>query len=423
LIFLFCVFSAIVEMLPIIRNMRPVLMLATLGLLAVFATGQYTKVLSAPIGQAIAIFTVWFIACIPFAIWRGGSFNVFMDRWYKAALTFLLTAGLLTTLPQAKRLFHAIAYAIGLMAIITVVLNQRHAGRLILNNTRYANSNDLAWTLLVGLTFLGYLYVRGRGYQKVAAVLLSLPVLLALSGTGSREGSLGVLMLGTLVFAAASRATRIKLVLSLPVILVLLLVVVPPELRMRYTTWFGEVDPLHNEPGRSSWIGSTESRKRLLKDSLIITAQHPLLGVGPGNFIVAQDVLAQGRGERSAWHVTHNTYTEASSEMGIPGLIIYVTFLFQIFKVVNSIIRTRSRSPEWVELRAMARTLRTALGVFLVIAFFSSLTYTIDVPILAGLVLALGFMAQKQRAIDRATAEEAVVGPSAEAGLEPVAVG
>ena len=310
------------------------------------------------------------------------------------------------------------------MSIVTLVLNQRHQGRLMLDNTRYANSNGLAWTLLIGLIFLGYLYKTGNGYQKATAVILSLPVVVALSRTGSRTGVLGVAMLVVLVFKASSKATRAKIIASLPIILLLLVMVVPQEIRMRYLTWFGEVEYAHKfEGGRSSWIQSTESRKKLLIDSLIVTAQHPLLGAGPGNFAVAQDLLAKARGERSLWHVTHNTYTEVSSEMGIPGFAIYVTFLYQTFKILGSIIRTRSRSPEWVELRTMALTLRTAFGVFLVIAFFSSLTYNADVPILAGLTVALGFIAQKQRAIDRANAAEAVVAPSEEASLEPVAVG
>jgi O-antigen ligase len=424
LIILFCVFSAALEMLPVIRNLRIILILATLGLLAIFATGQFVKVLSVPIGQAVVAFTVWFIACIPFGSWPGGSFTVFTDRWFKAALMFLLTAGLLTTLPQARRLFLAIAYAIGLMSIITLVLNGRQAGRLMLDNTRYANANDLAWTLLVGLTFLGYLYIRGSRWQKAAAVILSLPMLLALSRTGSREGSLGVIMLGVVVFIRASKGTRIKMVAGLPIILVLLLAVLPSQLRERYTTWFGDSQMSEFGSSRFSTLGSTEARMTLLKDSLRLTAMHPLLGVGPGNFPVAQDVLAQARGEKSAWHVTHNTYTEVSSEMGLPGFAIYLVFLYQTYKVLKSIIRTKSPSPEWAELRILALTVQTALFVFLVIALFSSLEFNSDVPILAGLTVALGFMAQKQRAIDRAASAPIVADePLLEPGFEPVAVG
>jgi O-antigen ligase len=196
----------------------------------------------------------------------------------------------------------------------------------------------------------------------------------------------------------------------------------------RYTTYFGDYDPYDvskAEKVRIGTIGSTEGRKQLLKDSIYITATHPFLGVGPGNFQVVQNEIAKARGDRSLWHVPHNTYTQLSSEMGVPGLAIYVAMLFYIFKTLNSIIRNKTRSSTWDELRALALSLRTAFIVFLPIAFFDSLAYNADVPILAGLTVALGFMAQKQRAIDRAnaTAENVSLLTVADATLEPVAVG
>jgi O-antigen ligase len=171
-------------------------------------------------------------------------------------------------------------------------------------------------------------------------------------------------------------------------------------------------------------IESTEARKQLLIDSLIITAKHPFLGVGPGNFQVAQDAMAQARGDRSLWHVTHNTYTQLSSEMGLPGLGIYLALLYFVFKTLNGIIRAKTKGPTWDNLRALALCLRTAFIIFLPIAFFDALAYNSDVPILAGLTTALGFMAQKQRAIDRAAAAPRVEEvTAADAVLEPVAVG
>ena len=149
-----------------------------------------------------------------------------------------------------------------------------------------------------------------------------------------------------------------------------------------------------------------------------------MLGVGPGNFIVVQNELAKERGELKAWHVTHNTYTQISSEMGVPGLIIYLFFLFFLFKVLNSIVRTRYPGPTWQNLRQLALTLRTVLIVYLPVSFFDSLAYNTDLMIIAGLTTALGFMAQKQRAIDRAARRQAPGRATpADPALEPVAVG
>lgn len=423
LIILFSVFSAIFEILPFIRVLRPVLILGTMGLLVVFATGQFVKVLTTPIGICVAAFTAWFIACIPFGLWPGGSFNVFMDKWYKAALVFLMTAGLLTTLPQARQLFRTIAYAVGLVAFIGVLLNRQNFGRLGIPDTRYANANEYAWTLLVGLAFLAYLYIRGTRNQRYVAVVLGLIVLVAIAKTGSREGLLGVLTLGVVAFLHASKATRIKLALFATVLFGLTLLTLRTDLLMRFTTFGGELNIYEYGTLRYKTVASTLSRYTLLKDSLRVTAMHPFLGVGPGNFAVAQDLLAQARGEPSNWQVTHNSYTEVSSEMGLPGLAIYITFLYQIFKQLKLILRTKTRSPAWTELRMMAMILQAAMIAFLLIACFSSLEFNTDVPILAGITVALGFIARRQRAIDRATAEKAAVEPSVEAGLEPMPIG
>jgi O-antigen ligase len=430
LVFLFFIFSGVMELTPVLPKLRPQLILAVLGLLAVLGTGQFMKVLRTPIGLCIAVFTLWFIACIPFGAWPGGSFGVLTDVWYKSALIYFLTAGLLTTLPQINRIYRTIAYAVGILGLLALLKNDRTAdGRLILDNTRYANSNDLAFTILVGLTFVGFLFLRGNRWQKVIAVLMVPPMLQAMSRTGSRAVSLGVGILVVVMLFQAKRATRIKLLVAVPVALLALLVLLPKDLRMRYTTFFGEYDYYKSftdpsEHLRAEAIQSSIARKKLLIDSLIITMHHPLLGVGPGNFQVEQDKMAKARGEQSAWHVTHNTYTELSSEMGVPGLTIFLVLLFNVFKTLNSILRTRNPAPNWRNLRQLARSLRAAFIVLVPVIFFGSFGYNTEVPILAGLTTALGFMAQKQRAIDRAASARAVPAePLLEPGLEPVPVG
>lgn len=428
-LFLFAIYSAFMEVLPFVGKLRPQLILAVLGLLVVFGTGQFVKILSSRMGMCLVAFTFWFIACVPFGAWPGGSAHVFLEQWYKALLIYFLAAGLLTTLPQADRLFNVIAYATGILGVLTLLKNNRSPdGRLILDNTRYANSNDLAWTLLVGLTFIGFMFLRGGRVQKGIALLMVPPVLLTISRTGSRAGAMGAVLLFLLIVYQSKRSTRIKLLTASPFIFLVILALMPKNMILRYTTFFGTYDKYNTsseEKLRIGTIESTESRKQLFYDSLNITAHHPLLGVGPGNFTVAQDALAQSRGDRSMWHLTHNTYTQLSSEMGIPGLAIYLAMLYYVFRTLNSIIRTKIRSAAWNDLRALAICLRTAFIVFLPIAIFDALGYNADVPILAGLTTAIGFMAQKQRAIDRmAAAKESVDAMTpADTALEPVAVG
>ncbi len=428
LVSLFLIFSALFEVLPGMRVTRPQLVLGVIGLFFLLTTGQAIRVVFTPVGKSLLVFTAWFVVCIPFAIWRGGSFGILINLWYKTVLMFVLTAGLLSTVPQAKKLFHAIGYAVGLMAVIALAKRTYLLGRLTLPDTRYGNSNDLAVTLLVGLTFLGYSFIRGTQRDKAFAMVLSCPVLLALAKTGSRAALLGAGMLCVFGFLQASNKSRIRMAASASFILIVLAVVVPSNLRQRYFTLFksseqerqGQRITKEESQEYDAATGFAEGRLRLLKDSLIVTFQHPLFGVGPGNFMVEQNNLAIARRELGMWHVTHNTYTQVSSEMGIPGLILYVMFLYQTFKVLTSIVRSEQPGEVWRFLRALALSLRAALVVLATVAFFDSFPYLPDVPIMAGLAVALGFIAQKQRAADGVTStSKAIPAPLPEPALAP----
>ncbi len=405
LISLFLIFSALFEVLPGIRLMRPQLLLAGIGLIMLVISGQVVKVLMTPIARSLLIFTAWFLVCVPFAIWIGGSLTVLINNWYKSLLMFVLTAGLLTTVTQAKKLFHAIGYAVGLLAVIAILKHTYFVGRLMVPDTRYANSNDLAVSLLVGLIFLSYSFLRGTRRDRVIAVVLSAPVLLALAKTGSRAAFLGIGMLFLFGFFQASAKNKVKMAIAVPLLLCVVAVILPSTLRQRYFTLFtverGSNLTAEEADQLGSAAGSSEARLKLLEDSLTITLRHPLFGVGPGNFTVEQNNMASARGEFGMWHVTHNSYTQVSSEMGIIGLILYVAFLYQTYKVLTSVVRSRGKGATWNDLRALASILRAAIVVMATVAFFDSFVYNADIPILAGLAAALGSMAVRLRAADR----------------------
>ena len=395
-VFLFAVFTGLAEMIPLLRSVRPLLFVGALGLIAAGVTGRFMKVVQSPVGKLLTLFTVWFIICIPLAVWRGGSLGVFEDYWSKSYLAFVLTAGLVSTAAESKKIFHTIAYGAGVLALLALGAHSYSMdGRLGLPGGRYSNSNDLAWTLLVGLIFLAYLYLQSKGTRKVIALALAVPVLLALSKTGSRALIFGVFVLFVYVFLQSSGATRAKLIVAVPVLFVCLVVMMPKQLQDRYTTLFDRRDLSEKTAAEVDAAGSSEARLELLMDSVHLTFSHPFFGVGPGNFQVAQNDLAIRRGEPyGLWHVTHNTYTELSSEMGFTGVLIYIAFLVQCWKVLSSIIRRKYVSKD---VRVMAKTLQAAFLVMVTVAFFESFGYDTNIPIVAGLITALSFIAQGQR--------------------------
>src|ERR1051326_5978658 len=71
--------------------------------LAIFA-GQLRDTLTHPLTQLFGVFTLWFIACIPFAYWRRGSIAVFTDRWAKSLMVFFAISALVVSMRQLRKL-------------------------------------------------------------------------------------------------------------------------------------------------------------------------------------------------------------------------------------------------------------------------------------------------------------------------------
>jgi len=117
--------------------------------------------------------------------------------------------------------------------------------------------------------------------------------------------------------------------------------------------------------------GSAELRKQLLIRSLELTAEHPLFGVSPGEFIDAEAAETGEEGRRGMWHYSHNSYTELSSKTGIAGLVLFVIAFFGAYRGLSPI---RNKYPD---LRVRRAALFTQMALFMtaVGAFFLSIAY------------------------------------------------
>jgi O-antigen ligase len=86
--------------------------------------------------------------------------------------------------------------------------------------------------------------------------------------------------------------------------------------------------------------GSVEDRVQSLRDAEPLIAEHPLLGVGAGNFTAAIMEEKGGRGVkgemgRPIWSIqpAHNVFVLVLAELGIVGLFLFAAFLFSVFVV------------------------------------------------------------------------------------------
>jgi O-antigen ligase len=99
--------------------------------------------------------------------------------------------------------------------------------------------------------------------------------------------------------------------------------------------------------------GSREARRVLLEQAVTLFLEHPLTGVGAGQF---QNFGPPGRAEK--WRVTHNVVLQIAAEIGIFGLI---PFLFLVARGFGAAWWAR-RALAWTHRRIPKRRSKTQKG-------------------------------------------------------------
>jgi O-antigen ligase len=172
-------------------------------------------------------------------------------------------------------------------------------------------------------------------------------------------------------------------------------VVVPHSIMERYLTLFHAESQQITSTAEADQVGKAESSaaarwgKFIL--SLQLTVQHPIFGIGPGTFPSYVDSAARSEGHYSDWNGTHNSYTQISSEAGIPGLMLFVALLVLPVKGLSKVLRRAGKlqSAAGRDIANTAAALRDSLFAFMVCIWFDHVAYQLMMPILAALAIAV----------------------------------
>jgi O-antigen ligase len=308
--------------------------------------------------------------CVPFSVWRGGSLTIFLITLQALALVAFMAA-FIRTIPDCLRVMYTVALAGATIGFLSLVVGGGKIGdtsRLGLGGGggTLADPNFLCLYILIGLPFVWLSASLKTGFKRVLLLSLMFPMLAGAARTGSRMGLLALVVGLLLYLIFASLKQRLIVIVSGVVFLILALFFLPQRTRERFTTYF----EAHSAQAEEA-AGSTEFRKQLLIRSLELTAEHPLFGVGPGEFVDAEAAEAGEEGRRGMWHYSHNSYTELSSETGIAGLVLFVIAFFGAYRGLSPI---RNKYPD---LRVRRAALFTQMALFMaaVGAFFLSIAY------------------------------------------------
>jgi O-antigen ligase len=366
------------------RNTHILYVFGPPAILGMFLCGGVAQTMKARPAFLWVGFVVLLFMAVPFSSWPGGSAKTVMAFGRSELPMLFVVAGLTRTWSECKTVMRVIATACLFSISLGRIFIDADQDRLALSFGTIANSNDYAGHLLLMLPFL--LFV-GFTTQKlivrlvcIGAVLYGVALVLQ---TGSRGAALAVVAATLLFLVRGSTRQRAGLMLLIPAGLIALLVVLPETTRTRLMSFSKSESGVSKEA-----LESSESREYLLKQSIIFTFTHPVFGVGPGQFSSYEGGLRTEEGARGSWHETHNSYTQISSECGIPAALCYLAAIFTTFAMLNRFWHNARRLGN-SEMITAAFCLMLAMTAYCTAITFLNFGYRFYLLAISGLVIAM----------------------------------
>ena len=389
----------------LLSGMRIQFILTVAFLACAIISGRLALILQSRLCWLTGIFTAWVGVCVPFSVWRGGSTEVFVEA-LRSLLVLYSIVGLTSTTGRWLKLTGAIGFAIAVAAVFSLFKGDfRAAERLALEGGTLGDPNFYCWYLVIGLPILwGISRNAVTRMGKIGALLLTIPVWWAAVATGSRTGFFAATAMMVVFFLRASAMRKVRLAIATVLFVLVASMVFSGYITTRFTTLFGvsasstldedEVAML------GSAVGSTQARIDLFWKSVEYTVRNPLFGVGPGQFQIAENEEAMARGVRGNWHETHNTYTQISSETGIPGGVLFIAALVLAYRTLTRVRKTNfPATMEHAEkVRVMASYLQLSFIATLVGALFLSVGYGGLLYVYIGLAASLQAVVERELA-------------------------
>jgi O-antigen ligase len=279
------------------------------------------------------------VVTAPLSIWPSGALSTFTDLFLKVVLVFMLLTHSLTSPHLLRRFTWLIVLAMGYIAG-RGVLDYARGENLLMGRLQGAvpglvgNPNDLAMVMVAFLPFAAFAALgRGRPLPRAVAGLISVMMLATLLFTKSRAGFLALAVSGVLILLEARRIrpgiTGIVLIAAL---------VVPPLLPQAFWTRVSSIVNAEEDE-----TGSRAARLDLLSDGWDAFLEHPITGVGAGQF---QNYNPPWR--REAWRETHNVPLQVLSELGLIGGLVFAAIIGRGMHTLYAtwrMLRARRRDP------------------------------------------------------------------------------
>lgn len=317
------------------------------------------------------------------------NLSLYLNLFLNVALVFLVYNSLRSRFDLD--LFSMGMICLGFITIVGAFVTGDRGVRL--DDARMAlfgGTNSLAFFLAVVLPYCLYFVFSGkRSLTKYWSFIISVFLVLGLLWTGSRGSAIGALIaIITFFFIIKSKMKFVFLVILLAVFVSILIPVdVISETLSRY----------NNETFEAQ--NSIQERWRIFDLSSQVFLERPIFGYGPGNGRVqivkvapyAFNISGDGKS-------LHNAYLTAALDLGILGLLVYLSILGNLLASLFSTFDNQiiGEFSEDVPFKAL---LFSTWGVLVVISFFQSIFYSRIVYLVLAFLLSAVFVQKSSRKI------------------------
>ncbi|MBI1923542.1 O-antigen ligase family protein [Candidatus Poribacteria bacterium] len=253
-----------------------------------------------------------------------------------------------------------------------------------------SGSNELASHLLTVLPFLGYYFLAGQRWEKVACVLIAPFVVNMIILANSRGALLGIAVQGITAIMLSRGVVRSKAILGLVLGAGLFLYLADDNFIERQQT------TLHYEEDTSA-----TSRLDFWRAGGQIMQDYPL-GLGADGFNAMLEQYLPTQPGRSP----HSMYIKVGVEWGICGLLFYLAAFGSVFMMLHR-LRRQSQSDNGPMSRAYYEALAIEIGLIgrFTTGIFGNYLYNESFYWLAGLTVSLYNIAHSAESISEAQQE------------------
>lgn len=359
----------------------------TLVMLPVFfvLTGTALRGTAIPLGKWWLAFGAWLGICAPFSVYKSDTLNLLTNYYFRVFILYFVVCACVFNAGRLKTLMYVLGAGNFLVVLSCFLFGYSEGGRFAVQGSAFSflsNANELALQLLLGVIIVMFVFFRRGVALRIAGTCNIAASALYMLKTGSR----GAFVAGLVVMVAVFFLSRNKLkVIALTVPLFIVLMLVLPSSTWRRLTYVAVGNNANATVEDESALDSQVQRQRLFWDSVWLTLKNPIVGVGPGQFIVEDAHVRTSKGQQADWRQTHNSYTQVSSESGLPGFFFYITCIAISMRMSYRVYRhTRDRAG-LEDFAGVSFCMLLSIIGYAVGTIFDHLAYTIYLPIILGI--------------------------------------